>query len=69
MKPKDISRRCLGKRCQTRRNETLCSGVKCSSRAGEGEAVVAAAAREGSEIITTSGAFVDGETAGALFVL
>ena len=43
--------------------------VKRSSRAGEGEAVAAAAARERSEMAATSGAFVDKETAGALFVL
>ena len=68
-KSKVISRRCLGRRCQTRRNETVCLGVKLSSRAGEGEAVAAAAAREGSEMVATSGAFAGGETVGALFVL
>ena len=49
-----------------RRNETLRSGFKPSSRAGEGKAVAAAVAREGSEMAATSGAFVCGETAGAL---
>ena len=43
------SRRCLGKRCQTRRNETICSRVKRLSSAGKSEAVDAAAAIEGSE--------------------
>ena len=68
-KSKVVSRRFLGRRCQTRRNGTLCLGVKPSSRAGEGEAVAAAAAGEGSEMAAISDAFVGGETAGALFVI
>ena len=67
-KSKVMSRRCLGRRCQTRKTDTHCSGVKRSSKTDEGEAVAAAAAREGSEMTATSGTFLGGETAGALFV-
>ena len=63
-----MPRRCLGRRYQTRSDETRCSRVKLLSRAGEGEAVAAVAARKGSEMAATSGAFAGGWTAGALLV-
>lgn len=52
---------------QMRRNETRCSGVKRSSRVGEGEAMAAAAVTEDSKMTATSSVFVGGARAGAPF--